>query len=247
MLLENNLTQSDMFLETSLWIFGYGSLTWNPNFIYTSRADGHIDGLVRRFWQGNVTHRGVPGAPGRVATLVKSNKGKTWGTAYEVRGEKEIIGALKHLNVRECRLGGYESRFIKFHPTDGTEPFLTLVFTATPHNALYMGPAAMATMAGEIASAKGHSGLNCEYVFKLAEYMRTTFPEVADHHLFELESLVRHFVKADDCTNCNKLQTAVNEDEFMNCHHCQGHIQERNLQVLHREVYSPAHHVIVNL
>ena len=44
-----------------LWIFGYGSLVWKPDFEFTSRKIGYLKGYVRRFWQGNVTHRGVPG------------------------------------------------------------------------------------------------------------------------------------------------------------------------------------------
>lgn len=54
----------------SIWIFGYGSLCWNPGCDFGDSAIGHIEGFQRRFWQGNVTHRGVPGKPGRVATLL---------------------------------------------------------------------------------------------------------------------------------------------------------------------------------
>lgn len=41
------------------WVFGYGSLCWIPGFTYSKCITGYIRGYVRRFWQGNVTHRGT--------------------------------------------------------------------------------------------------------------------------------------------------------------------------------------------
>lgn len=43
----------------SVWIFGYGSLCWYPGFEYDKCITGYVRGYVRRFWQGNTTHRGT--------------------------------------------------------------------------------------------------------------------------------------------------------------------------------------------
>lgn len=44
---------------TSTWVFGYGSLCWNPGFEFSKCVTGYIRGYVRRFWQGNNSHRGT--------------------------------------------------------------------------------------------------------------------------------------------------------------------------------------------
>lgn len=182
---------------TSVWIFGYGSLCWFPGTEYSKCVTGYIRGYVRRFWQGNVTHRGTKSKPGRVATLIDDEKGVTWGCAYKIVGD----AALEYLKERECTLGGYATRYTKFYPRVAREnseitgeAFPALLYIATPTNMHWKGEESLSHIAKEIVESSGPSGHNVEYLVKLAIFMREEIPNVHDEHLFELERLVREIL-----------------------------------------------------
>eukprot|EP00794_Sanderia_malayensis_P018145 gene18145-19955_t len=169
-----------------VWIFGYGSLIWKTNFPYSKKLFGFIRSYSRRFWQGSTDHRGVPGKPGRVATLIKDNKSVTWGMAYEVlpRSVPEVMAYLDH---REK--GGYTLHSVQFYPKDGFSiPFKVLVYIATESNEEYLGDAPLNDIAKQIATSRGPSGENSEYLLRLAQAVRVM--GVRDDHLFELETRV---------------------------------------------------------
>ncbi|XP_061097414.1 glutathione-specific gamma-glutamylcyclotransferase 1-like [Conger conger] len=176
--------------KTSLWIFGYGSLVWKPDFKFKRSKVGYIQGYMRRFWHGDNFHRGNDEMPGRVVTLVEDDDACTWGVAYEVTGS-QVEESLKYLNVREAVRGGYITKAVEFIPRGDEEaPLLSLVYIATADNPLYLGPASHEEIGAQIFKSSGKTGHNVEYLLRLAEFMRQYCPEVEDDHLFSIEATI---------------------------------------------------------
>lgn len=70
---EKNEFEDLKITKESLWVFGYGSLCWNPGFEYQQSITGYVRGFSRRFWQGNTTHRGTEDkvrSPGPTCLLI---------------------------------------------------------------------------------------------------------------------------------------------------------------------------------
>ncbi len=179
-------------MPTKVWIFGYGSLIWNPGFAFEQRQVGYIRGWARRFYQGSPDHRGLPGSPGRVVTLVADTQSICWGAAYQVAGES-LESIFSYLDEREQ--GGFRRHQVDFYPKtttiDAPAPSVTkaAVYIAQDDNPHYLGPASVPEMAHQIFHSRGPSGLNRGYLFRLAESLRGL--GVTDVHVTELERHVR--------------------------------------------------------
>ncbi|XP_041982712.1 putative glutathione-specific gamma-glutamylcyclotransferase 2 [Aricia agestis] len=193
--------QLEVVKREPFWVFGYGSLCWNPGFEYQQSVTGYVKGFSRRFWQGNTVHRGTETKPGRVATLIEDKEGITWGKAFLISAENKA--ALPYLSTRECQLGGYKIYTVNFHPRpDFFQPSSSrsqadkrdaLLYIAVPENKHWLGAAPLPDIAKQILECHGSSGSNAEYLLRLADFMRDEVPEALDEHLFSLERLVKKF------------------------------------------------------
>lgn len=178
--------------QEMVWIFGYGSLIWNPGFDFEGQKVGYIRGWSRRFYQGSPDHRGIPGAPGRVVTLLADSKALCWGKAFQT-ADPAIFEYLDH---RER--GGFD-RFVEtFYTTDSdVERHFgqVYVYVAKHDNPHYLGPAELPEIAAQIFRSQGPSGTNIEYLMRLAQALRTL--NVIDEHVFALEQQVHALLSCD--------------------------------------------------
>ena len=53
-----------------LWVFGYGSLMWNPGFAHAERVQARLTGYARTFCMWSIHHRGTQDDPGLVLALL---------------------------------------------------------------------------------------------------------------------------------------------------------------------------------
>ena len=166
------------------WVFGYGSLIFRPAFPFLERRAGFIRGYVRRFYQGSTDHRGVPGAPGRVVTLIREAEGSCNGVLYRVdaRERETVLATLDH---REQ--GGYTRLDVEAF-FDGGGAVTALTYFADAENPNYLGSASVAEIAAQVRSARGPSGANDDYVKRLAAALREL--GVEDKHVFAVESAI---------------------------------------------------------
>src|SRR5437899_11014724 len=86
------------FSTGDLWVFGYGSLMWQPGFEFIERVPARLIGEHRALCVYSFVHRGTPEKPGLVLAL--DRRGACRGIAFRV-AEKHRASTIAHLRERQ--------------------------------------------------------------------------------------------------------------------------------------------------
>jgi cation transport protein ChaC len=157
----------------AFWVFGYGSLMWNPGFEHERRAAALLRGYHRAFCIVSHRHRGTKEIPGLVLGLAPG--GSCLGRAYRVADHK-VDDVLAYLDDREMPDYVYLPRTVsvRLYDTDGrlgaTVPAHTYVADVrrTDRCLTKLG---LEETAGFIRRAHGQRGPNTEYLTNTIEHL----------------------------------------------------------------------------
>jgi glutathione-specific gamma-glutamylcyclotransferase len=141
------------------WVFGYGSLLWNPIFPIAEARPALLRGFRRTFCLWSLASRGSVDAPGLVLALTPGGACK--GVAYRLPSPL-AIDELHLLWRREMVVGGYTPKWVKLETTG--KPIVALAFTVKRDHPQYAGVLPLETQANVIASACGHLGTSQDYL-----------------------------------------------------------------------------------
>jgi len=158
-----------MHYEKGIWIFGYGSLIWNPGFEYSAKQNAVLTGFKRAFCLWSVHYRGDEQQPGLVLGLDPMEGAVCEGVAYYVAAN-EAKKAHLYLRDRELISYAYHEHFEPLLLADG-QTVTALCYVVDPAHSQYAGGLSLDAQAQVIGAAKGSAGPNLEYLLNTAQHL----------------------------------------------------------------------------
>ncbi len=153
-----------------IWIFGYGSLMWRPEFPHVERTQATVVGYHRAFCVASTHHRGTEARPGLVLGLDRG--GTCVGVAYRVAGA-HAAATLDYLRKRELIYGVYREAHVtaRLH-TDPHRDVTAIAYIVERAHPSWMGRLAPQRQIALIRGARGLSGTNLDYLINTVRHLR---------------------------------------------------------------------------
>jgi cation transport protein ChaC len=174
-------------MTSSLWVFGYGSLLWNPGFTVAETRIARLHGWHRSFCMSSIHHRGTEKKPGLVLALDAVDDGYCDGLALRVAPGTEDA-TLSYLRERELISSAYVERRLEVSFRDGGTQDDVLTYVINPGHVQYC-QFPLEEQARIIAGAVGGRGPNDEYLYNTAEHLAEL--GIGDADLEALVDMVR--------------------------------------------------------
>jgi cation transport protein ChaC len=166
-----------------VWVFGYGSLMWNPAFHHVERRSGAVHGYHRQFCLWTHLGRGSPDRPG--LTLGLERGGSCQGIALRIAAEA-VEEETTILWRREMLSGAYVPTWVRVRTEAGIVPAIT--FTINKSHPRYTGRIADELIVEAIALAAGPVGPCSDYLFNTVAHLEEL--GLTDHRMRRLRDRV---------------------------------------------------------
>ncbi|MEM8751300.1 MAG: gamma-glutamylcyclotransferase [Pseudomonadota bacterium] len=168
-------------LEKDLWVFGYGSLIWDPAVQVEEYRYGALPGWRRRFCMKLEGGRGSHDRPGLMAALDEG--GHCDGVVFRIPAAL-VDGETEFMWRREMFSGSYRPIFLDVATPQGTVE--ALVFVMDQSNRRYVPEISEDEAARMIAVAEGGLGPNFDYLDSLVRHLDEL--GIMDHDMHRLHA-----------------------------------------------------------
>ncbi len=146
-----------------LWVFGYASLLWRPEFDFAEHRPARVYGWHRALRMASRVNRGTPERPGLVFALLRG--GSCHGAVFRVPRE-QAAAELVRLWQREMPNGVYDPRWLPCRTARGTVQ--ALAFTLDHRHPSHTGHLAEAQLLDILRHARGRYGSTLDYLLDTA-------------------------------------------------------------------------------
>jgi cation transport protein ChaC len=153
--------------DGDLWVFGYASLIWRPEFDAAEQRPATVFGWHRALQMRSRVNRGTPECPGLVFALVRG--GSCRGVAYRMH-RHEAEEQLERLWAREMPTGVYDPKWLNCSTAGGG--VRALAFTLSRSSPSHTGPLPDEQMVDILRRANGRYGSTLSYLVETAASLR---------------------------------------------------------------------------
>lgn len=158
----NAAEQSD-----DIWVFGYGSLMWRPDFPYVEAQTALLEGYHRSLCIYSTIYRGTVEAPGLVLGL--DIGGECLGRAFRV-DSTDVAEVMETLHKREMPTNVYTPRFLSVRLDDGRDA-KAYSFIVRQDHIQYTGDIGIEEQVRLVCQGVGPNGSAFEYLANTLEHL----------------------------------------------------------------------------
>lgn len=173
-----------------LWVYGYGSLMWDPAIHFEEVRRASLPAYQRRFSFRTKIGRGSPQCPG-LMLAIEPQPGCCEGLAFRIAGA-QVAHESAILWRREMLRGTYVPLLLPMHTPQGG--ITALVFASNPGHPDHVPELPLAETAQQIVRAAGLMGRNRDYVAQLAAQLACL--GIVDAYVDQLLAEVRRHPEA---------------------------------------------------